>query len=159
MAPGRAHDLDVRRATFADGPWIQARYREVGFVPSDLEREFILIAWHGGERAGVGRLVPLPSGDAELGGILVLEPYRRLGIADRVVAALLEQRRNDRRVYCLPFAHLAGFYRRHGFRELESDDVSPPESLLRKHGWCLSNYEDRTLLMVLGPGIDDTPEP
>lgn len=151
--------IAIRPAQGADEPWIQSRYAELGFLPSDFERELVLIAIRGAERTGVGRLVPLGGQDAELGGIFVVEPFRRMGIADRIVSRLLEEGQRYRRVYCLPFAPLAPFYGRHGFREICAGELSPPDSILRKHVWCQRNYSEKTLLMVHDSSTDSARGP
>src|SRR5947209_18424783 len=113
--------LHVRRAHPDETPWINRQSAEIGFLPSDPSRELIAIAEWQDARAGLGRVVSF--GDsAELGGMYVLEPFRGRGAAEAIVRFLLEHRDPTRTLYCLPFAHLEGFYRKLGFSPCENPD-------------------------------------
>lgn len=141
--------VSVRLATSEEIGWINSRYDEVGFVPSEISTEKIVIAEVGGEKAGLGRLVQITEDDAELGGMLVFENFRGHGIAGKIVELLLQQSRSYKRVFCIPFEHLNEFYGRYGFSKLEPDTIDIPPKVKEKHEWCNQNYEHRTLLLVL----------
>ena len=137
----------IRNAYPEEEPWINERYREIGFVPSNIARELVAIAEHEGSRAALGRLVPVNADCAELGGIYVLPEFRGLGIATEIVSYLLRQGVTCKKIFCLPFAHVGHLYIGLGFRPCEeAEDV--PEEIKRKHRWCNSHYEHRTLLLV-----------
>ncbi len=139
----------IRKADMREIAWINECYDEVGFVHSDYQREFIAIAEVDGERAGIGRLVTVNSGAFELGGIYVFDPYRGKGVAAKIVDFLTENAEVGRAIFCLPFAHLAGFYQQHGFRKCNKDEVDEvPEEVRKKHQWCNSKYPNETLLFI-----------
>ena len=148
MRKNETHAIRLARAT--ESSWVNARYAEVGFLASDLERHTVAIAEVDGARAALGRLVPLAPDGAELGGILVLDPFRGRGIATEVVRFLLTLDRPGRQLYCLPFVHLEAFYEKFGFRRV-LDDATVPEPLRDKLRWCGTRYSARTCLMQLAP--------
>ena len=137
----------IRRAEPNELAWINARYSEVDFVPSSAA-DTIAIAEVDGTRAGIGRIVKLTADAAELGGMLVFETYRGRGIAASLVAHLLARSADYRHLYCLPFAHLAPFYERYGFRASAPDGVGVPPAARDKHTWCNQHYEHETLFLV-----------
>ena|SRR6516162_9817297 len=81
----------IRNAYMEESPWINERYKEIGFVPSNIAHELVAIAEHQGSRAALGRLVPVNADCAELGGIYVLPEFRGLGISKEIVSYLLRQ--------------------------------------------------------------------
>jgi len=130
--------VNLRLATPEDADWINARYAEVRFLPSDLAKEIVVIAEVDHERAGLGRLV-----DCELGGILVLERFRGQGISRAIIDELLKHA-GGRTVYCIPFAELESLYASAGFTRT---DEAPPE-VLEKFAWCQQTYDKDVLLMA-----------
>src|SRR5262249_26114604 len=140
--------LLVREANSDEVDWINERYDEVGFIHSDFSRELIAVAEFDGVRAGLGRLVPIDEGTADLGGMYVFDVFRGRGIAEEIVRFLLQHGRVYSRIFCLPFAHLSGFYSRFGFNpHLESSSI--PEDIMKKHQWCNRQYPQPTLLYSL----------
>ena len=137
----------IRQADPSEEGWINERYAEAGFVPSELSREYVVVAIHAGVRAALGRLVPVDSHCAELGGIYVLPEFRGLGLAREVIRHLLREGAFFRRLFCLPFAHVAPLYLKLGFRLCVHADDVPPE-IRHKHQWCNAHYEYSTLLLV-----------
>lgn len=96
--------------------WADERYRAIGFATTP-PGSVALVAERGGARVGLGRLVAYPGGVVELGGIWTDEAARGAGVARAMVTALLERStsRGIARLWCIPFAHLAAFYRSLGF--------------------------------------------
>jgi len=137
----------IRRAYPHEEAWINEQYKEVGFLPSDLAREFVAIAEHAGLRAALGRLVPIGADCAELGGIYVLPEFRGLGLATEMVSHLLRQGVGHEKIFCLPFAHLVQLYAGLGFRPCEETEEIP-RAVRDKLRWCNSQYEHPTLLLV-----------
>lgn len=136
----------IRQASREDLPWINARYKEVEFVPSD-ESDYVAIAEVNDQPAGIGRLVDLGSRQGELGGMYVLDNYRGLGVSRAIIQHLLDNASHDV-LYCLPFENLEGLYASFGFqRVMETGDV--PDRLLEKHRWCNEVYSKPVLLMKL----------
>ena len=137
----------IRQADPSEEEWINEHYAEAGFVPSDLRSEYVVVAIHADVRAALGRLVPVGTQCAELGGIYVLPEFRGLGLARAVVRHLLRQGAVFQRLFCLPFAHVAPLYVKLGFRPcIDTDDI--PQEIRHKHQWCNSHYEHSTLLLV-----------
>jgi GNAT superfamily N-acetyltransferase len=135
--------MQLRRARADEAGWINDRYATVRFVPSDLERDTVLVAEIDGAPAGLGRLIPLEETSFELGGMLVFDEFRGRGVARALIDELLRYAAG-RTVYCLPFAKLEGLYRSAGFETTEEG----PAQILAKLEWCRRTYEEPVLLMV-----------
>jgi GNAT superfamily N-acetyltransferase len=103
----------------AELAWANTRYRELRFHESE-GGVVQLVAELDGAPVGLGRLVSHGPDVLELGGIWTAESARGAGVARAMVTALVE-RAGAARVWCLPFAHLADFYRGFGFA-----DAPPP---------------------------------
>lgn len=142
--------LQLRKAGPADMEWINARYQEVDFVPSDLNREIVVVAEWNGVHAGLGRLVQLDEFNQELGGIVVFPEFRKHGIAKKIVEYLVQQVEPGQRVFCIPFCHLTSLYEQFGFTQRVHMDTVPPQ-LIKKYEWCKQNYGQPTILLVLPP--------
>ncbi len=137
----------TREACKSDLDWINEQYAAVGFLPSNLEDEQIVICERDGEKAGVGRLRNLNGQDAELGGIYVLEQHRSRSVAKTVVAALVAKGEMYRRIFCLPFEHLRAFYESFGFRDMGPEE-SVPDQIQEKMNYCTCSYESNVLLLI-----------
>jgi len=144
----------LRSARLEELRWINERYAEVGFVPSTLEHEIVIVAEIDGERAGIGRLVDIDEHACELGGMLVFERFRGRGVSRAIIDALLA-RANGRDVFCIPFAELEALYAGAGFAR--TDDAPP--KVLEKFAWCQRTYDKPVLLMfrsaVAKPPLSD----
>ncbi|MDX2220863.1 MAG: GNAT family N-acetyltransferase [Burkholderiales bacterium] len=138
--------------------WANARYAEIGFLPSSPLQNIVVAEVDGADgtrlRAGLGRLVPV-SGDnvsvddcaeAELSGIYVLPEYRGRGIADRIVTELVRRSRHSL-LYCIPFKSLESFYMRFGFERRERGDDLPC-AIQKKLGWCDARREEPVGLLI-----------
>jgi predicted N-acetyltransferase YhbS len=136
--------MDVRAAEPADRGFIDATYAAIVFAPRGPDDE-MLDAEHEGERVGLGRLVPVAPDAVELGGIWTDERHRRLGIAAAVVRALLA-RADGRRVYCIPFAPLEGYYKRFGFIDAPPGEVLPAP-ITAKLAMCRVTYSESVVLL------------
>ena len=140
-------EILIRKAAQEELAWVNEQYDKVQFRHSVFAQEFIAIAEVDGIRAGVGRLVSINDHALELGGMYVAVNYRGLGLARSLVAYLLRHAQ-QKTVYCLPFAHLEGFYTSCGFRPV-TDTSSVPAKVLQKREWCLKTYPQPTLLLHL----------
>jgi len=134
--------FSIRTAGDKDAQWINERYAEVQFQPSDLAKETVVIAEIDGDPAGLGRLVDVDEHSCELGGMLVFERFRGRGAARAIIDALLKHARG-RMVYCIPFAHLESMYAEAGFTR--TDDA--PGAVLEKYEWCQRTYDQPVILM------------
>lgn len=135
--------ITIRPAHQAELDEINSRYREIDFKLSDYDHEYIVFALYEGKKAGQGRLVKLNQDEGELGGIYVYPEFRKLGIAEKIVQHLIEQSQFNR-LYCLPFEHLASFYKTFGFAEATGDVNA---EMKEKAEWCLTQY--KTFVPVL----------
>lgn len=140
-------NIAVRVAARNELTWINRRYDEVQFVHSDFDNEIIAIAEYEGQRVGLGRLVRIDDRNLELGGIYVFEQHRGKGIAKEIVEFLLRYVPKEQIVYCIPFEHLAPFYRQFGF--LDSNGDGAPKKVVEKFIWCQEQYPTPTTLFVL----------
>jgi len=136
--------VKLRTARAGETAWINARYAEVRFVPSDLAHEVVVIAEIDGEPAGLGRIVDVDERSCELGGMLVFDRFRGRGVARAIIDELLRHAR-DRDVYCIPFADLEPLYAAAGFTRC--DDA--PRSIREKFEWCRVTY-DRPVVLLMG---------
>jgi len=138
--------LTIRKALPEEMDWVNAQYQQINFKLSDYNNELIVIAEVDGEKAGLGRLVTIHPDALELGGMYVLENYRKYGVARSIVQYLIAQVKY-KTLYCLPFEQLRDFYQSCGFRQVNNlKDV--PEKVLDKWDWCNKAYPDKTLLLV-----------
>jgi GNAT superfamily N-acetyltransferase len=137
--------MKLRIATADDAAWINERYASVHFQPSDLSREFVVVAEIDGVAAGIGRLVPAGDEACELGGMLVFEDFRGRGIARAIIDELLRHA-NDRAVYCIPFAELEPIYAGAGFERI-TPDAALPAYVREKLDWCEREIDRAVILM------------
>lgn len=135
--------VTLRRATEDDAEWLAALYESVDFAPIDPAAAYVVIAERLGARAGAGRVVQY-SDSRELGGIVVTEEHRGLGISRLLVAHLVNVHRAEL-LYCIPFAKLANLYASFGFTR--ADLAAAPASIEAKYRWCMSHYSEEVLLM------------
>lgn len=137
--------VELRAATDEDFEWLESLYQEVDFEPSNTETDTIVIAAVDGHRAGAGRLVHMPDGSAELGGIVVKPEHRGRSLSRLIVGDLI-QRADDKTLYCLPFAKLQNLYASFGFERI---DAGPgvPARLREKLDYCAGHYADQVILM------------
>jgi GNAT superfamily N-acetyltransferase len=126
--------------------WANERYAEIDFAPSK-ESDFVAVAEVDGAKAGLGRLVPMGPGIAELGGMYVLPAYRGKSIARAIVEYLLAHASRCERLYCIPFAHLERFYTSCGFAPVGPGDAVP-EAVRGKLDWCHTRYPEPVRLLV-----------
>jgi GNAT superfamily N-acetyltransferase len=100
--------VEIRELRDDELGWADERYREIKFSPSPPgTRGFV--AELGGERVGLGRLIAHAPAVIELGGIWTHAEARNQGVARAMVTELLA-RAPAGPLWCIPFAHLAGFY-------------------------------------------------
>ncbi|TQF70260.1 GNAT family N-acetyltransferase [Pseudoalteromonas luteoviolacea] len=140
-------EVTIRKAKKEEIHWVNEQYQRIGFKLSSLESDLIVIAMIDGQKIGVGRVQTISEFHAELGGMYVNPDFRGAGVAAKLVAFLVENASQFKHVYCLPFAHLAKFYQKFGFKQvIEREGV--PDLILSKHHWCNDIYDHETLLFV-----------
>jgi len=74
----------------------------------------------------------------EVDGVFTPADYRKRGYSHLAVGALVEACHNDD-LYMFAVAHLTGFYRKYGFREIPADDL--PEGVSERYSWAKGNLE------------------
>ena len=124
----------MRRATLEDLPEIlrfYERWQYRGEVRSD---DSVLIAERDSAIIGVVRLVP-EHGTTVLRGMRVERDFQRQGIGSRLLGAVRAELRAP--CYCIPYAHLAGFYGQIGFQVF--DPRRAPDFLAER----LASYRTR----------------
>ena len=138
--------IAIKKAQKSDLYWINSMYKEVDFVASNFDNEYIVIALVNNQNAGLGRLVYIDNQNIELGGIYVFENFRGLKIADLIVSTLLKENPfQNTTIWCLPFENLLAFYQKFDFKE--NSENNPPEKVLHKLNWCTHTYNKKTLLL------------
>jgi|SRR5579862_730022 len=141
--------LRIRKAETSELAWINKCYDEVGFIHSSFDTEIIAIATIDEQPAGLGRLVLVDNENLELGGMYVFGPFRRQGIAKKIVEFLLQQPLCvQKTIYCIPFEDLIEFYKQFGFMPCLNMQQAPKE-LVEKLLWCKEEYTKPTSLLVL----------
>ncbi len=142
--------MSLKRASKKDMEWVNNQYKEIGFVESNFDDEIIIVVEYEGNYAGLGRIVNLKNNEAEMGGIYILDKYRGLSLARKLVEGLIDTARLEgyKTIYCLPFENLKSFYGSFGFVEIDSY-VNVNDAILKKHTWCNDNYEIPVLLLKL----------
>lgn len=117
-------EYELRRATQADSPAIQALIRRVGINPRDLDWRRFWIAVDAGDRLlGCGQIKPHSDGSFELASIAVQPEAQGIGIGQAVVTKLLED--SPRPLYLMCRARMEPFYLRFGFREALPAEIPP----------------------------------
>jgi GNAT superfamily N-acetyltransferase len=139
--PNHQATITVRAARPEELDWINQRYADIDFVPS-TDKDIIAIAEVNGERAGIGRVVPVGARIAELGGMVVFDAYQGLGLSRKIIAWLTALPQFDE-LFCLPFEELHGLYGSMGF----AIHADAPEKVAAKHRWCNEHYPKPVLLM------------
>lgn len=134
--------IEIRAARTDEADWVNERYAEVRFIPSDLSKDLVLIAEIARQPAGLGRLVPVDDDTAELGGMLVFDAFRGKGVARALIDALIAA--STKTIYCIPFAKLEALYAAAGFTRTEE----APAAVRSKYEWCQRTYDQPVLLMV-----------
>jgi len=137
--------ITVRALLESELSWANDRYREINFMPSQ-DHDFIAVAEVDGKCAGIGRLVAVDETTGELGGIYVFDEFRNQGIAGSIVTFLLEHSPYQQ-LFCIPFAHLEGFYGSFGFKPV-SADMDVPCTVSGKVDWCRDEYPTPVALLV-----------
>ena len=140
------NNITTRKAEINEIEWINSQYKNVEFVESNFNNEFIVMAEVDNIKAGIGRLVIIDENNIELGGIYVFEQFRKIGVAENIVDTLCNENPfKEKTIWCLPFENLKKFYSDFGFTESDSSNV--PKEVLKKHEWCNKVYDKKVLLL------------
>jgi GNAT superfamily N-acetyltransferase len=146
--------VTIRDLRHDERAWASAHYRAIQFavVPAPAVALVAELAepGGGGPRVGLGRLVAHGPDVLELGGIWTDETARGRGIARSMVTALLARAAQPgcpAPLWCIPFAHLAGFYRTFGFTER----AAPwPQAIAAKVAECIAHQLPDVVVLACG---------
>jgi N-acetylglutamate synthase-like GNAT family acetyltransferase len=109
--------IEVRRAMAEDISRAVNFYAERRYGGGIRPEDAVLLAERGGELVGILRL----AGEEEvvvLRGMQVHPRFQRQGIGEKLLAAVAQEL-DGRDCFCIPYAHLAGFYGKIGFHVIE----------------------------------------
>ena len=109
--------IEVRRAIADDIPRALNFYAERRYGGGIRSEDAVLLAERGGDLVGIVRLAA-EGGVMVLRGMQVDPRYQRQGIGERLLA-IVAQELAGRGCFCIPYAHLVGFYRGIGFHVIE----------------------------------------
>jgi GNAT superfamily N-acetyltransferase len=110
--------LKIREALPSEERKVNSIYESLKFWTAKFDRDLVLIGEVFGVHATQGRLAATTIiNERELAGIYVAEPFRRYGIARRIVMELLSRVPPNHAIYCIPFGHLLWFYESVGFED------------------------------------------
>lgn len=140
--------ITVRKAKKNEINWVNEKYSEIGFVTSNYENEYIIIAKVENEDAGLGRLVKIDEDNIELGGIYTFSKFRSVGVAECIVLSLCENNPFEGSyIWCLPFENLYKFYSKFEFEYCKN--IKAPEEVVEKLKWSNSEnkYGKKVLLL------------
>jgi N-acetylglutamate synthase-like GNAT family acetyltransferase len=109
--------FEVRRATPEDISRVLNFYAERRYGGGIQPEDAVLLAERDGELVGIVRLAQ-EEGVVVLRGMQVHPRFQRQGIGKRLLAIVAPEL-DGRDCFCIPYAHLAGFYSRIGFHVIE----------------------------------------
>jgi GNAT superfamily N-acetyltransferase len=141
--------VDIARSSEFDR--IREFYEMVGYGGGVSAADRALIAWVGGRLAGAVRL-SLEVGVIVLRGMQVAPAFQRQGVGRALLAechAWLDRGPS----FCLPYAHLAGFYGEAGFMPAPPEAL-PPFLAARLVAYLLKGQQ---VVAMCRPGADYMP--
>ena len=110
--------IRIEMAGSQDGEAIAALYAEAGYGAAVQADDTVIVARNEAMLVGVLRLCP-EEGVMVLRGMQVRLEYQRQGVGARMLAACLPHLAGTE-AFCLPYAHLDGFYAAAGFARAEN---------------------------------------
>ena len=127
--------IEIRHATAEDISRAVNFYAERRYGGGIRPEDSVLLAEHDGELVGIVRLTA-EEDVVVLRGMQVHPRFQRQGIGKRLLATVAQEL-DGRGCFCIPFAHLVGFYGGIGFRAIEP---AKAPTFLRLR---LERYQDR----------------
>ena len=116
------HDrVEIRIGEQGDLPRARDAYELWGYDGGVQPSDCVFLAERGADLVGVVRLTE-EEGVKMLRGMQIAPQERRRGTGTRLLHALVS-RLGDSMCYCVPFAHLVGFYGQVGFEEIRLNDA------------------------------------
>jgi len=132
--------IEIRHATAEDIARVLHFYAERRYDGEIRPKDAVLLAAHDGEMVGIVRLTA-EEGVVVLRGMQVHPKFQCRGVGKRLLATVVQEL-DGRDCFCIPYAHLVGFYAGIGFRPIEP---AKAPTFLRLR---LKRYQDR------GDGIE-----
>jgi GNAT superfamily N-acetyltransferase len=127
--------IEIRHATAEDISRAVNFYAERRYGGGIRPEDSVLLAEHDGELVGIVRLTA-EEDVVVLRGMQVHPRFQRQGIGKRLLATVAQEL-DGRGCFCIPYAHLVGFYGGIGFRAIEP---AKAPTFLRLR---LERYQDR----------------
>src|SRR6266480_1135457 len=127
--------IEVRRATGEDIWRVVNFYAERRYGGGMRPEDVVLLAERNGELVGIVRLAT-EEGVVVLRGMQVDPRFQRQGIGKRLLATVAQEL-DGKGCFCIPYAHLVGFYGGIGFHVMEP---AKAPTFLRQR---LEKYRDR----------------
>lgn len=115
--PGLDPDIEIAAAAPEDLTGVAALYAAAGYGAPVDAADTVIVARLIGRVVGAVRLCP-ENGVTVLRGMQVAPAFQRQGLGARLLAACAPHMAG-REVFCLPYAHLAGFYAAAGFEAVD----------------------------------------
>ena len=109
--------IEIRHATAEDISRVLNFYAERRYGGGIRPEDSVLLAEHDGELVGIVRLTA-EEGVIVLRGMQVHPRFQRQGIGKKLLAAVAQEL-DGRGCFCIPYAHLVGFYGGIGFHVME----------------------------------------
>jgi N-acetylglutamate synthase-like GNAT family acetyltransferase len=145
--------IEVRHAMAEDISRALKFYAERRYGGGIRPEDTVLLAEHDGELVGIVRLTA-EKGVMVLRGMQVQPRFQRQGIGKKLLATVAHEL-DGRHCFCIPYAHLVGFYGRIGFEVIEP---AKAPTFLRQR---LERYQDRgdgnEYLIMRCEGVQETP--
>jgi GNAT superfamily N-acetyltransferase len=132
----------LRFARTADLPRVLSAYAAWGYAREIRPADTVLLVEREDELLGMVRIAP-EHGTLVLHGMQVAPAWRRRGVGTRLLEASVRWLAG-RECYCVPYAHLDGFYGRTGF--LPCAPAEAPGFLVERLEACRDSGRDVTLL-------------
>ena len=136
--------IEVRRARTEDISRAQSFYAEQRYCGEIRPADAVLLAECDGGLVGIVRLAP-EEGVVVLRGMQVHPKFQRQGIGQRLLATVAQEL-DGRDCFCIPYAHLVGFYGRIGFQAIES---AKAPTFLRLRLETYQNRGDRKEYLIM----------
>ena len=114
---GKTMSIEVRHATAEDISRVLSFYAERGYGGGIRPEDTVLLAERDGELVGVVRLA-IEEGVVVLRGMQVHPKFQRQGIGKRLLATIASEL-DGKSCFCIPYAHLVGFYSEIGFQMID----------------------------------------
>jgi amino-acid N-acetyltransferase len=107
--------IQIRPAREAEQETIKQMVRDAQLDPTALHWSHFKVAEQDGQIIGIGQIRPYPR-CRELGSLVVLKPFRKLGVGGMLIHALLENEIGD--VYLETDSHNEAYYGKFGFMRI-----------------------------------------